>query len=65
MVKYTLDLKKVNNELELLKRIPKEHYTEYKGKSIQVSNLIEILKNGTATGNRTPILSVKGTCPNR
>ena len=31
------------NDIELLKKLPKEHYTEHGGKAILVKNLIKIL----------------------
>lgn len=34
----------IDRELTLLKRIPKEHYTEYLGKSIAVGKLIDELE---------------------
>lgn len=34
------------NELELLKKIPKEHFTLYKGKMIKVLDLLKELKLG-------------------
>ncbi len=32
------------NDLELLKKIPKEHYTDYGSKSVLVRDLIKILE---------------------
>jgi len=32
------------NDLELLKKIPKEHFTLYKGKMIKVADLLKQLK---------------------
>jgi len=31
------------NDLELLKKIPKEHYTEHSGKALLIRDLIKIL----------------------
>ena len=31
------------NQIELLKKIPKEHWTEYKGKSILIKDLLDLL----------------------
>lgn len=31
-------------DLDLLKRIPKEHYTEYKGKPIKVEKLLQLFE---------------------
>jgi len=35
------------NDLELLKKIPKEHYTEHSGKPLLVRDLIKILDDET------------------
>ena len=35
------------SELDLLKILPKEQYTEYKGKCIQIRDLIKILEKQT------------------
>lgn len=32
------------NDLDLLKRIPKEHYTDYKGKPVKVEKLLQLLE---------------------
>ena len=52
------------NEIDLLKKIPKEHYTSHEGKTIKVGDLLKKLyekdtNNGTAryrknkSGNKT------------
>ena len=33
------------NDLDVLKRIPREHYTTYLGKLLKVEELIQILQN--------------------
>ena len=38
-----LDVYKNMDQLDLLKRIPKEHYTLYNGKIIQVGELLRLL----------------------
>jgi len=35
------------NDLELLKKIPKEHYTEHSGKPILIRDLIKVLDEET------------------
>ena len=35
------------NDLELLKKLPKEHYTEHSGKPILIRDLIKILDEET------------------
>ena len=39
-----MEIQTARNDLELLKRVPQEHYTEYNGKSILVKDLVKILK---------------------
>lgn len=41
------------NELDLLKRIPKEHYTEHSGKTIKVEELLRILEKQNKRSKNT------------
>jgi hypothetical protein len=43
-IQTLVKIQTTRNDLELLKRVPQEHYTEYNGKSILVKDLIKILK---------------------
>lgn len=33
----------MQNDIELLKKLPQEHWTEHKGKTIQIKDLIELI----------------------
>lgn len=39
------------NQIELLKKLPKEHWTEHKGKAILIKDLIKLLIDEENTNN--------------
>ena len=43
-IQTLVEIQTARNDLELLKRVPQEHYTEYNNKSILVKDLVKILK---------------------
>jgi hypothetical protein len=43
-IQTPVEIQTARSDLELLKRVPQEHYTEYNGKSILVKDLVKILK---------------------
>lgn len=52
----------MDKQLDILSKIPKEHYTEHFGKSILVKDLIKLLSNEENTNNGTAGRGKDDTC---